>query len=70
MREGKYTIKDLDKALDYLKKQCQNEYVRIEIDELNRLYMHGSDLSGGSIKIIVYDESTAKMPDVTKTERL
>lgn len=70
MREGKYTVKDIEKGLDYLKKQCQAVYVRIEFDELGRLYMHGNALDGNAIKIIIYDESTTKMAEVTRTDRL
>lgn len=69
MRDGKFTIKDIEKALDFLKKAGQI-YVRVEFDELGRLCMHGSDIGGSAVKITVFDESTQKMAEIQRTERL
>lgn len=66
----RYTIADLEKALAFLKKEGQTMYVQIEIGELGRMIINSGDMSGNRVTITVYEESTAKMPDVTRTERL
>ncbi len=67
---NKYTIGDLEKGIDFLKKKCQAVFVIIDIDELGRLLLKGSDITGNMITVVVFDESTQKMPEVTRTERL
>lgn len=67
---NKYSINDIERGVDFLKKKCQATYVILEIDELGRLKLKGSDISGNIVTITIYHEETQKMPDVTKTERL
>lgn len=67
---NKYTIKDIEKGIEYLKSNCSAVYVIVEIDQLGRLELKGSDIAGNRITIIIYDEATTKMPEVIRTERL
>lgn len=66
----KYTIKDIEKAINFLKKNCQSEIVAFEFDERGRLLLKASDLAGNAVTVIVFDEAAAKFPEITKTERL
>lgn len=68
--KGKYTVQDIEKGLNHLKKSCQALYVTFEIADLGRLEMKAVQSDGNSVTVIVFDESTAKMPEVTRTERL
>lgn len=67
---NKYNIKDLEKAIDYLKKQCNAIYIVLEIDPMGRLELKSSDIAGNRITIIIFNDDLQKMPEVTKTERL
>ena len=66
----KFTITDIEKAIEYIKKHCHAEYIRLEFDERNRLLIKATDLGGSSITITVFEESTQKMAEVTRTDRL
>lgn len=66
----KYTIKDIEKGIEFLKKHCAAVYVEIDFDERGRLLMKGGDLSGNRILITIFVEEAQKMPELTRTERL
>lgn len=66
----KYTIADIEKGIEFLKKHCMAVYVELEFDELGRLTLRGGDLAGNRVLITIFDESTNKMPELTRTERL
>jgi len=67
---NKYTVKDLEKAMVYIKNNGESAYVYVEINHLGRLEISASDLSGSRFNIIIYPEDTAKMAEVNKIERL
>ena len=67
----KVATKDLQRALDWLRKQGGNpENVNFSLDFLHRIELESyTDLSG-TIKIKIYDAESAKMAEIIKTERL
>jgi hypothetical protein len=66
----KFTISDIEKALNYLKKNYSAAYVVIDFDERDRMLMKATDMSGNAVVITIFDESTAKFPELSRTERL
>ena len=66
---NKYLTKDLDKALALLHKMSQ-VYVALEIDPLGRLLLKASDIANNTIVITIFDESSAKFPEINRTEPL
>lgn len=63
--ERKYSIKDLQKALEYFDKKALQLNVEITFDHLSRLI-----LKGGGDTVTIYDAEASKFPDLTKTDRL
>lgn len=63
--ERKYSIKDLEKALEHFKKQEFAMSIRLEFDHLGRIL-----LRAGDSLVTIYEESSSKYPEVTKTQRL
>jgi hypothetical protein len=69
MKTGKYTLLELEKAITYFKKLSNSE-VSVKTDEKDRIIIQGSDMSANIIVITIFDSGTAKMAEVSKTERL
>ncbi len=66
----KLEIKELQKALDYLKKSGNPTQVTIDLDARNHFRMSAYTDSFGQINITIFDVEIQKFPEVTKTERL
>lgn len=68
--KNKFSIKDIEKALKCIKDQGAMDAV-LKLDEMGRLLVVlPVDKNGHTIEVIVYHTESAKMPDLTKTERL
>lgn len=67
---GKYQLKDIEKALTYIQKECNDVYVRIEFSELGNMSVWCTDRKGDSVKITIFDEAVQKFPEIAKTQRL
>lgn len=70
---NKYTIKDLEKALDHMKNKVQANTVGLEVGDNGRIHISAHDIAQQHVLITVYrsnDEQSTKMPDITETRRL
>lgn len=71
---NKYTIKDLEKALLYLKDKIKCSYINLEIDDRGKLIFQTTDSQANEVKIFVFktvdEESGTKMPEIMETRRL
>lgn len=63
--DRKYTIKDIQKALEYFEKKALQVNVELFFDHLGRLI-----IKGGGDTATIYDSEAAKFPELTKTDRL
>lgn len=67
----KLDVKDLQKALDWLRKEGGNpSVVDINFDFLHRLEIHSCTDLAGVVTIKIYEAESAKMAEIIKTERL
>lgn len=67
----KIDTKDLQKALDWLRKEGGNpQIVEISLDFLHRVEISSYTDFSGNAKIKLYDSDSAKMAEIIKTERL
>ncbi|PWU06081.1 MAG: hypothetical protein C5B47_08100 [Verrucomicrobia bacterium] len=67
----KVDVKDLQKALDWLRKEGGNPaVVDINFDFLHRLEIHSCTDLAGTVVIKIYEAESARMAELTKTERL
>lgn len=67
---SKYTLKDMDKATSYLRKECASEFIKMEIDHQGILLISAVNISGEAVTISIYPESVATFAKITKSERL
>lgn len=67
-----YSVKDLQKALNYLDDKYKSLTVNIEINDLGQITFSITDISANSVKIIVYknSEEGTKMPEILEMRRL
>lgn len=70
---NKYTIKDIEKALQYLKDKIKCSYINLEVDDKGRLIFQTTDSEANQVVITIYrsnNEEHTKMPEITLTQRL
>lgn len=66
----KFTIKEIEKAMDYLRKECAAELVSLEVDHQGVLILSGVSIGGDAVTIKIYNDQVNSFAKVTKTERL
>lgn len=68
----KYSVKEIHKALEYLKKHGDPVEISVISDPAGRgrLYIHAFTEQYGDISITLYESEVGKFAEVTKTERL
>jgi hypothetical protein len=66
----KFNVKDLEKALEYMKNKVYAVQIGLEFDDRNRLMIQTNDMSANQVTITVYAAEAAKMPEITETKRL
>lgn len=69
---NQYSVKDLKKALQHLEDKYKTVNVGLETDDMARLHLKITDISGNGVDITIYrsnDESCTKFPEITFTQR-
>ena len=69
----KYSIKDIERTMQYFKDKASASVIAIEIDDMHRVRLSTSDSSANQIIVTVYPtntEESLKMPEITETRRL
>ena len=69
MRENKFSITEVEKAVEYFKKKVQAAEVLMKFDDMGRLIMEATDPSGQRVTIRLFDMEAKMFPEITKTER-
>ena len=66
-----FDIKEIEMALNYMKKRTQATAVRLDVDDMGRLIMSATDVSACDVRITLYNNGPgAKMAEVSETKRL
>ena len=67
----KYDVKEIQRAMDLIVKNCGPAVVDIESDPRERLKISFSDTMGGDVTIItIYPSESSKMATITRTTRM
>lgn len=66
----KYNIKEIEKAMDFLRKKCAAELASIEIDHQGTLVINAVEVGGDAVTITIFNDIVNSFAKVTKTERL
>lgn len=70
MSKLKVDIKELERAINYLKKRHDPSCLELEVTLENRLLIKSTNFEADLLTVTLYEESTNKMAEVTSTERL
>jgi hypothetical protein len=70
MNKLKVDIKELERAIAYLKKRHDPSCLELEITLEGRLLVKSTNFEADLLVVTLYEESTNKMAEVTSTERL
>lgn len=70
MSKLKIDLKELERAVSYLKKKHDPSALELEITIEGRLLVRSTNFEADLITVTIFEESTNKMAEVTLTERL
>jgi len=69
-----FSIADVKKALKHLEDKYKSLYVKMEIDENNRLNFQIMDTEANAVKIVIYrsneEGEATKFPEIVESRRL
>lgn len=67
----KFDVKEIEMALNYLKKHTNVVAVRIKFDDMGRLILSADDISANEVKITLFANGPeSKMAEVDVTQKL
>jgi hypothetical protein len=69
VRESRYNVKELQRAIDYFKDKVGAVDVKVTFDDLGRLSIQATDISGQLVTIKLFDADNGKLAEITKTDR-
>ncbi len=70
MSKLKVDLKELERAVSYLKKKHDPSVLELEITIEGRLLVRSTNFEADLLTVTLFEESTNKMAEVTLTERL